>query len=499
MVDQVGPDYQHSQIAQFYNEKSVFITGATGFLGKVMVEKLLRSTKVQKIYLLIRPKKGIQTKIRLEELMSAKIFNKLKETSSDLMSRVDVVSGDITEPNFGLSEEDEKKLIDNVSVVFHSAATIKFDEELTKAVNLNVVAVFTIMEICKKMKKLQALVHISTAYCNPQLKHIPEEIINNNGDPVGIIDLCKTMDASVLNSPKMTKEIIGDKPNTYTFTKALGEAALVEGSGVLPIVIVRPSIVVASWKEPLPGWIENLNGPTGIVAGAGKGILRTALCKVDKVADFIPVDIPINLAICVAWKIANQPSNMIPVYNCTSSAVNPITWGQLLKLGFDAVYKYPMENCVWYPGGSYQEYWLANYIMQVLLHTIPAYIADGLSVLVGKKPVMRTIVQKMHKAQKVVEYFALHEWKWAHDNVEKLHTELTEVDKKCYNFEVRNLNWAEYMVDYVLGTRQYIFKEDLSTLEEARKHQNKMYWIEKCFQIIFLALFVKFLCWAFFC
>ena len=46
-------------------------------------------------------------------------------------------------------------MIGEVSVVFHSAATIKFDEELTKAVNLNVVAVYTIIEICKRMKRLQ--------------------------------------------------------------------------------------------------------------------------------------------------------------------------------------------------------------------------------------------------------------------------------------------------------------------------------------------------------
>ena len=101
------------------------------------------------------------------------------------------------------------------------------------------------------------------------------------------------MDPSLLNSPEMTAQIIGNKPNTYTFTKvtliactmyysfsqALGESALVTEGGCLPIVIVRPSIVVAAWKEPLPGWLENLNGPTGIVAGAGKGVLRTVYCK----------------------------------------------------------------------------------------------------------------------------------------------------------------------------------------------------------------------------
>ena len=45
-------------VSKFYENKTVFITGATGFMGKVLVEKLLRSTKVRKIYLLIRPKES---------------------------------------------------------------------------------------------------------------------------------------------------------------------------------------------------------------------------------------------------------------------------------------------------------------------------------------------------------------------------------------------------------------------------------------------------------
>ena len=63
---------------------------------------------MKEIYLLIRPKKGIETKVRLEELMSAKIFDKLKESSPDVISRVEAVNGDITEPSFGIQKEDQR-------------------------------------------------------------------------------------------------------------------------------------------------------------------------------------------------------------------------------------------------------------------------------------------------------------------------------------------------------------------------------------------------------
>lgn len=57
-----------SDIVEFYRGRSVFITGATGFLGKVLVEKLLRSCPdIKAVYLLIRPKKGQDVSTRLQD------------------------------------------------------------------------------------------------------------------------------------------------------------------------------------------------------------------------------------------------------------------------------------------------------------------------------------------------------------------------------------------------------------------------------------------------
>lgn len=61
-------------VSEFYNGKTIFITGGTGFMGKVLLEKLLRACPgVFKIYLLIRPKKGQHVQERLQQLLSSPV------------------------------------------------------------------------------------------------------------------------------------------------------------------------------------------------------------------------------------------------------------------------------------------------------------------------------------------------------------------------------------------------------------------------------------------
>lgn len=61
----------------------------------------------------------------------------------------------------------------------------------------------------------------------------------------------------------MTKKILGNLPNSYAFTKALAEALVNEAceKNKLPAMILRPSIVIPTYIDPIPGWTDNLNGP----------------------------------------------------------------------------------------------------------------------------------------------------------------------------------------------------------------------------------------------
>ena len=68
-----------TSITEFYNDRSIFITGATGFVGKVLVEKLLRSCpQIKNIFILVRPKRGHNARERVKELIKSKVSNSLQ-------------------------------------------------------------------------------------------------------------------------------------------------------------------------------------------------------------------------------------------------------------------------------------------------------------------------------------------------------------------------------------------------------------------------------------
>lgn len=60
--------------------------------------------------------------------------------------------------------------------------------------------------------------------------------------------------------------------------------------------------MVSAVSEPMPGWIDNFNGPTGLLIGGGKGVLRIVLSNPKVSSDFIPVDVAIKGMIIASWK-----------------------------------------------------------------------------------------------------------------------------------------------------------------------------------------------------
>ncbi|KAL0281229.1 UNVERIFIED_CONTAM: hypothetical protein PYX00_002280 [Menopon gallinae] len=382
-------------------------------------------------------------------------------------------------------------LCESVSVVFHSAATVKFDEPLKFSVSLNVLGTKSLVQLCQKMENLEAVVHVSTAYCNCDRTEVNESLYPPPADPEKILNYAEYLDEEILDT--LTPSLIQNRPNTYTYTKALAEHVFVKLGKGLPAAIVRPSIVTAAWKEPLPGWVDNLNGPTGLLAGAGKGVLRTLLCYKDLVADLIPVDVAINALIAVAWHTAvSRPDNIV-IYNCTSGKLNPIHWKDIQRYGQESILRVPFREIIWYPGGSFKSSHIVNDVCVSLFQIIPAYILDTVYRITGRKPIMVRIQKKFSKAIKALQFFTTHEWHFESNNIAKLYSKLSERDKELFNFNIKQVNWRKYMENYILGIKQFILKDDASSLQEAKNNLRKYYMIHKATQILFYIVMWRFL------
>lgn len=294
-----------------------------------------------------------------------------------------IIPGDLAQADLGISANDSQKLIDEVSIVFHSAATVKFEEPLKTSIEFNLLGTRRVIQLCHKMKQLKALIHVSTAYANCNRSEIGEILYPTPCKPQQLIDSVEWMNEDILET--ITPKLVDDRPNTYTFTKALAEALVAEECKDLPVAIVRPSIVTAAWREPIPGWVDNLNGPTGLVLGVGAGVMRTMLCEGSAVADLIPVDVVINLMITAAWYTGSKQPNEMMIYNCTSGSLNPLKWNEIEKIAFDSILRYPSSHMLRYPGGTFKRSRWVNNICMLLEQTIPAYVFDAIFGLMGRK------------------------------------------------------------------------------------------------------------------
>lgn len=145
-----------SPIQKFYSGTSIFITGGTGFLGKVLIEKLLRTcSDLNVIYLLIRDKRGMTAQQRVDELFEDPLFIKMKQENPNYRRKISIVKGDCAVAGLGLNSKATQMLINHVNIVFHVAATVRFDEHLRTAININVKGTHTILDMCKKMMQLK--------------------------------------------------------------------------------------------------------------------------------------------------------------------------------------------------------------------------------------------------------------------------------------------------------------------------------------------------------
>jgi alcohol-forming fatty acyl-CoA reductase len=97
-------------------------------------------------------------------------------TVEQILDKLDVISGDCEKINLAMSDEDRQTVIENVSIIYHFAATIRFDEKMKKAVEMNVRGTREIIKLANECKKLEMFGHMSTSYCHLHIPFLLEKV-----------------------------------------------------------------------------------------------------------------------------------------------------------------------------------------------------------------------------------------------------------------------------------------------------------------------------------
>ncbi|XP_046980087.1 putative fatty acyl-CoA reductase CG8306 [Schistocerca americana] len=458
----------NSPILDFLRGKKIFLTGGTGFVGVALIEKLLRTTEVDTIYLLMRPKKGKQIAERLQELEKNSGFECLvKECPEKPFARLKAVAGDVSEEGLGLLPEDRQMLAREVQLVFHSAATLDFESPLKPTVATNLLGTRRVIELCREMSKLEAMVHVSSAYVNSDKKKVEEILYDPPADVEKVINIATTLNDEAVDA--MTPKLLGELPNAYALTKNLAEHEVSKAVQYFPVAIVRPSMITAAWKEPVPGWTISKNGPTGFMMGAAKGVVRRLPMKTDVVCDYIPVDCVVNELIAAIWEAATTRPNKVLVYHCTSSTHNPFRWAKIENHVNTYLHKYPLNSAVWYPHLKFLPSLLLFRISAIFVHFAPAYVLDTVMRVAGGRPILVRLHTNVSRSLSRLEPFIFSEWFFDNKNTLALQKKLSEKDADLFNVDVGSLQWENYFIDLAQGVRQYLNNEPPKTLPAARR------------------------------
>ncbi|XP_026465054.1 fatty acyl-CoA reductase 1-like [Ctenocephalides felis] len=343
------------------------------------------------MYLLIRTKKNQSAQERVKTILDNEIFDTIKKSNPSVLNKVVAVSGDVSELELGLQTTD-KKLVLSSNVVFHAAASVRFDDPLKKATLMNTRGTREVMELMLQMPNLVVGVHVSTTYCNTDKDVIEEKVYRDHGDWREAIRIAENFEDEY-KMECLTGKCLRSMKNTYIYTKHLAENVVEDYSDRLPLVIYRPGVVVSIWKDPLPGWTDNINGPIGLNVASGKGFLRVIRADPAQIVDDMPVDLVINGLVAATWKKGTKRDiENLPVYNCTMEGFLRHTHKHVRDVSLEMISNYPYNGTIWYPFCDFTKNALLFKIKFLLYNALVAIVVDSVLKPLGKKPLNNYIV-----------------------------------------------------------------------------------------------------------
>ena len=509
------PRVERLSVRENLAHRHLMLIGVTGFIGKVWLVDLLENIpNIGKITLLIRRNRTTSAQRRFEKIVEeSPAFDTLQERHGGklgafLKEKLEVVEGDVSLPGLGLDEATQARLAKSLDLVVNSAGLTDFNPDLRDAVSSNVDSAIYLLDFLRKCHHA-GLMHLSTCYVAGMRDGRVTEQLQDNYNPAGDSKFDAEREVDSLRetirhveerseSPELDKALrrqalgrggneaaapageldgvlrrnrarwarnrlarVGLRraqhlgwPNTYTFTKSLGESILARRGRDLPIAIVRPSIVESSERSPFTGWNEGINtsGPLSYLLGTN---FRQLPSNERKCLDVIPVDMVCRgMTLIASAVIARRHARM---YQLATSAINPVNMGRSIELtglahrkhyrttnGIDSWLKVKFESIP----VSKQRYERLSIPMQKAVISRINRVAVSLRM---KKPPLARAERDLIRAEKLIELyepFILHnEHVFECENARLLSAMLPPEERPLFDFAPESIDWWDYWIN----------------------------------------------------
>jgi HAD superfamily hydrolase (TIGR01490 family) len=354
--------------------KRILLTGATGFLGTALLERLLVDTPVDRVDVVLRGNAAS----RLKGMPHGSAFGPAADRIG--MDKLERIFEERTRPVPVDLSKGAPEIADDIDLVIHSAAAVQFDPPIDQAFDINLAGTTRLYAAADG----KPFVHVSTAYVAgltrgvqreepltyridwraemEAARQIKADVERASRDP-DLLDrlraeaydeLSRTGPQAVAKkTEKLRKDWMRRRlvkagtararsmgwPDVYSFTKALAEIALGELAGNHSLTIVRPSIIESSLWHPYPGWIEGFRMAEPVILAYGRASFKEFTGIPEGVIDIIPVDLVVN-AILAAAATAAEERPRRAVYHVCSGSRNPLKYRDL----YHQVREYFTEN-----------------------------------------------------------------------------------------------------------------------------------------------------------
>ena len=522
--------------------KTILLIGATGFIGKVWLSNLLTDLpEIKKIYLLIRRQKFTTAIRRFEKIVEeSPVFHAFHEKYGSNLGkfvgeRVEVLDGDVTQPGLGLDPDTRERISREIDVIVNSAGLTDFNPDLRDALAINIDGLVNLTEF-QRGTDHAALLHLSTCFTVGFRDGRIDEELRPNYTPQAIpgfdveqerLRLYQTV-ADILRqseTPEVTNELREQArkkssnlskealeshvrryrvrwvrnrmieagmnrarelhwPNTYCYSKSLGESIIASRAGNRPYAIVRPSITETSTRQPFRGWNQGVNtsAPLSYLLGTH---FRQLPSNPRKCLDLIPVDLVARgMTLIAAALVARRHQRL---YHLATSGCNPCDMRRSIELTCLAHRKF-------YRAQHSHELWLKARFDTISVSkgryrvfSAPAQraVVKGLRKLASpiafaSAPLARK-ERDLERLEKLIElyepFILLNQHVFEARNVELLSAALPEDERADFGYDAHAIDWWDYWINlHVPALRRWTYPliegRPLETLPRKEFHLN---------------------------